>query len=99
MEGRDEKAPVPQQHGLAFQLRQHLDAGADLADTRRADEDAAKWLRVALEHEVGLEARDLPAVRVPLDLEVDEGRVVPIEQDHPGARSEDGRSEAADRLL
>src|ERR671933_586373 len=49
--------------------------------------------------EVGLEARHLPPVRVPGDLEVQDAEVTPVEQDHPCAGAEDRTREAADRLL
>ena len=74
VERRDQEAPLADEHGLAVQLRQHLDVGAGLAHARRADEDAAQRLVVAGELEVGLEARDLPAVGVAVDVDVDETR-------------------------
>ena len=57
----------------------------DLADAGRADEDAAQRLVVAGEREIGLEARDLAAVGVPVDLDVDGAEMPPVEDDHPGA--------------
>ena len=48
---------------------------------------------VAVELEVGLEARDLAPVGVPVDLEVDETEVGAVEQDHPGAGAEDRAGE------
>src|SRR5215211_6031060 len=99
MERRDEEAAVPQQHGLAVQLREHLDAGSDAAHSRCPDEHASQRLGVAVEFEVGLEARHLAAVGVPLHLEGDEAEVVAVEQDHPGAGPEHRPGEAPDRLL
>src|SRR5919201_3070211 len=72
VERRDQDASLAQQHRLTVQLRQHRDLRADPADTRRADEDATKRLRLALEHEIGLEARHLPYVGIPVDLDVDQ---------------------------
>src|SRR5690242_12108189 len=69
---RDEDAAVAQQHRLAFELGQNLDAGPRVRHARRADEDAAERLVLAGQLEVGLEARDLAAVCVARDLEVDE---------------------------
>ena len=60
----------------------------DLGDTRRADEDAAERLGLAVELEVGFEARELAAVAVPLDLDVDEPEMRAVEQDHPRAGAE-----------
>ena len=54
---------------------------------------------LALELEVGLEARHLPAVGVAVDLDVDEAEVVAVEQDHPRAGAEHRRREPADRVL
>src|SRR5262249_50276851 len=44
---------------------------------------------MAVDGQVGLEAVHLPAPRVSLDLDVHEPEVVPVEDDHPGARAED----------
>src|SRR5262245_51382753 len=96
VERRDQEAALAQQHGLAVQLREHLHL-ARIAHARRADEDAAE--RLAVELEVGLEARHLPSVGIPVDLEPDEAEVVAIEQDHPRAGAEDRPLEPADRLL
>ena len=84
---------------MAVVLGQDLDVRPRLLDPRRADEDAAQRLRLALDVEVGLEAVHLPAPRVPRDLEVDEPEVVPVEHDHPGARAEIGAAELAHRLV
>ena len=54
---------------------------------------------VALELEIGLEARYLAAVGVPLDGDVDETEVLAVEHDHPGARPQDGPLEPAQRLV
>src|SRR5712691_7306147 len=83
----------------AVVLGEHLHLRARLLHPRRANEHAAERALVALEVEVGLEARDLAAVRVPLDGEVGEPHVVAVEQDHSRARAEDRAVEAADRLL
>src|SRR6188508_1490469 len=99
MECGDEHAPVPEQDGLPVELCEHLDLRADVADARGADEDAAEGPLLALQHEVGLEARHLPPVRVPVDDEVGQPEVVAVEEDHPRARAEDRRREPADRLV
>src|SRR5690242_3722460 len=59
VERRDEHPAVAQQHRLAVELGQHLDAGARLGHPRRADEDPAQRLGLAGQLEIGLEARDL----------------------------------------
>src|SRR5919106_6054557 len=40
VERRDEKPPLANEHGLAVALRENYDAVPELANTRRADEDA-----------------------------------------------------------
>src|SRR5207249_3879768 len=99
VERGDEDSPVAQHDRLAVVLRKDLHARADLAHPRRADEDAPERLGIVLELQVGLEARDLGAVGVALDLDVDEIEVPPVEQDHSGARTQDCAPEPADRLL
>ena len=49
--------------------------------------------------QVGLEARELAAVAVPLDLDVDEPEMCSVEQDHPRAGAEHGSGEPPDRFL
>src|SRR4029453_1529921 len=71
VERGDDEPTFAQQHRLAVELRQHLDFRSHFADAGRADEDAAQRLTVAGEGEIGLEARHLAAVGVPVDLEVD----------------------------
>ena len=97
MERRDEDAPLPREHGMPVVLGEDLDLRACLLDPRRADEHAAERLLVARDVEVGLEAVHLPPPRVPLDFEVDETEVIPVEDDHPRARAEDraGKSRSA----
>src|SRR5918911_4338922 len=99
MERRDEEAALPREHGHAVVLGEHLDLRARLADARRADEDPAQRLVLTGEAQVGLEARHLAPVGVPLHLEVDEIEVVPVEDDHPGARAEDRAGERPQRLV
>src|SRR5438874_1595662 len=98
MERRDEHAPLPREHRMAVDLGEHLDFGAGVVDPRRADEDPAHGL-AETNIEVGLEAAHLASERVALHTEVGEPEVVAIENDHPRARSEDGRLEAAQRLV
>ena len=99
VERGDEDTPVAQQHGLAVELGQHLHVGSDVADARRADEHSPERALVSVELEIRLEARDLPSVRVPIDLQVGQPEVRAVEQDHPRARPEDRRRERADRLV
>jgi hypothetical protein len=99
MERSNEDAAVPQEHGLAIQLGQHLDVRADVAHARRADEHAPERAILSVELEVRLEARHLPTVCVPVDLQVGQPEVRAVEQDHPRTRAEDRRRERADRLV
>ena len=99
VERGDEEASLPQQHRHAVVAREHLDVRARVRHARRADEDAPHRPAVVAEVEVGLEARELAAVAVPLHVDVDEPEMRTVEQDHPGARAEDGRGEPPDRLL
>ena len=89
VERRDQHAAVAQQHWLTVALGEHLDAGPDVADTRRADEHPSERAVLAFDLQVRLEARNLAAVGVPLDLEVGQTEVRPVEQDHPRAGAED----------
>ena len=66
---------------------------------RSADEDAAQRRRVPFEREIGLEARCLPAVRVPRHLDVHEPEVVAVEDDHPRAGAEHRARELGDRRV
>src|SRR5437763_258661 len=59
VERGDEHAALAQQHRLAVELGQHLDAGSRLGNARRSDEDPPERLVLAGQLEVGLEARDL----------------------------------------
>src|SRR4051794_27830789 len=70
VERRDEEAAVAQEHRLTLMLGQPLDRRPRLAHTRRADEHTPQRLFSADKLEVGLEARDLPPVRVPVDQHV-----------------------------
>src|SRR5215204_7528154 len=99
MERRDEKPAVAQEHGRAVVCGQDLDVWARLGHARRTDEDAAERLVLADELEIGFEARDLAPVGVPRDLHVIEAGMVPVEQDHLGARTEDRAAAAPNRLL
>ena len=74
-------------------------AGADLGDPRRADEDAADRALTIGQLQVSLEARHLPTVGVAPYENVDEAKVVAVEEDHPGAGPEDGPGEPPQRLL
>src|SRR6478672_8208332 len=99
MERRDDHATVAQQNRLAVELGQHLYIRAEVAHAGRADEDAAQGPVVTVEGEVGLEARDLPAVGVALHVDVDQAEVRAVEEDHPGTGPENGLLERADRIF
>src|SRR5439155_27124214 len=99
VERGDQEAPLAKQDRLAVELGEDLHLGAHLDNARRADEDAAQRLVLLLESEIGFEARDLPAVSISLDGEVDEAEVVAVEEDHAGASPEDRGAEAPDGLL
>src|SRR5436190_15197198 len=70
MERRDEDAAVADEHRLTVELREHLDVLSGRPHARRSDEDSAQRSLVSGQREVGFEARDLPTVRVPVDLDV-----------------------------
>src|SRR2546422_2724848 len=53
VKGGDEDPPLPEQHGLAVVVGQHLHLRPRLGDARRPDEDAAERLGLAFELEVG----------------------------------------------
>ena len=90
-ESSDRAAPVP---------RSMTGASSPPHSTRElTDEDAAERLRLALELQIGLEARELAPVRVSLDREIGEAKVIPVEQDHACARAENRPLEAPDRVL
>src|SRR5438874_4260882 len=72
VEGRDEQAALAEEHRLALELGQHLDLRPALDDARRADEHPAERPLLAGELEIRLEARDLAAVRVAGDLDVEQ---------------------------
>src|SRR5438094_2733641 len=99
VERRNEEAPLPEQDGLPIVLGQDLDVVAHLAHARGADEDAAQRPRVAVQPKIRLEARNLPAVRVAVDLEIHQTEMRAVEDDHPRARSEDGRRKGAERVV
>ena len=85
--------------GTPSMLGEHLHVGPRSCHPGRADEDAVQRLLFVGQDDVGLEARELSAVAVPFNLEIDETEVGAIEQDHPRAGAEDWPGEAADRLL
>src|SRR3954469_25322246 len=88
MERRDEHSPLARQHRMTVVLGEDRHVGTGVLDPRRADEDAAQRRVLALDVEVGLEAVNLPPPGVPRHLEVDEAKVVPVEDDHPRAGAE-----------
>src|SRR6185437_7142344 len=89
VEGGGQKPAVADEHRLALQLGEDFDLLAHLAHPRRSDEDASQRPVVARELEIGLEARDLAAECVPIDLEVDGPEVITVEHDHSRAGAED----------
>jgi hypothetical protein len=60
VERADEEPPLAQEHRLAVQCREDLNAGTCILNPRRADKDPAQRRGVTGELEVGLEARRLP---------------------------------------
>ena len=76
VEGSDQEAALPEEHRLAVELGEHLDALAGAHDARGADEDAAQGLVLAGQVEIGLEAEDLAAVGVACDLDVEEAEML-----------------------
>src|SRR3954471_10640151 len=99
VERRDEEAALAQQDGLAVVLGQHLDVGAAVAHARRADEDTAERLLLPTQPQIGLEAGDLAAVGIAVDVEIHQLEVPAIEDDHAGAGAEHGAGEASDGLV
>src|SRR5438270_8434168 len=99
VERGDDEASLAQQHRLTVEVPEHLDLRPDLVDAGCADEDAPQGLGVVGKREVGLEARDLAAVGVAVDLDVDRAEVPPVEDDHPGAGAEHGAGELTHRLV
>ena len=89
VERREQEPAVANEHRLAVELAEHLDAGSELPDPRRADEDAVQRRPVAGELDVRLEAPDLATVGVSVDLEVGEAEMLSVEHDHSGAGAED----------
>ena len=94
-----EDAPLAYQDRLLPEAADDLHAGPGIDDPRRADEHALERLPVALELDVGLEARHLAPVGVPLDHDIEQPEVGAVEEDHAGARSEERSGEAGHRLL
>src|SRR5829696_5172140 len=99
MERRDDETSLAERNRLAVERGEDLDVRAGLAHPRRADEDAAQRLLVARELEVSLEACDLAAVRIAVHGDVHEPEMLPVEDDHPGARPEDGSLESPNCLV
>src|SRR5918994_2715293 len=99
MEGGDEDGAVAHEHRLAVVLGQDLDVRSRPAHPRRANEDAAERLRLSDEREIGLEARHLAAVGIPVDLDVHQPEMLAVEHDHPRARTQDRALECADGFV
>src|SRR5437773_9136690 len=94
MERGDEDPSLSGKHRMAVDLGEHLDVRTGCLDPRGADEDRAHGLVAVADVDIGLEALHLTAERVPLHPDVHEPEVVPVEDDHAGARAEDRRVEA-----
>ncbi len=74
-------------------------SGPAAVDPRCPDEDGPERRLLPFDLQIGLEARDLAAERVALHDEVDQAEPPAVEHDHAGARAEDRRVEAAERLV
>src|SRR5437667_3434560 len=98
MERGHKDAPVANEHGPALVLGENLYV-ARCAHARRADEHATQRRAFTCERKIGLEARELTAIRVPVDLDVDEAEMVAVEDDHARARAEDRAAEGANGLV
>src|SRR5947209_1712239 len=79
VERGDDDASVPDEHRLAVAIGQNLHVLPRLAHARRPDEDPAERLVLAGQLEISLEARDLAAVRVPVDSEVGKAEVLAVQ--------------------
>src|SRR3954470_6879487 len=99
MERRSEEAALAQKDGLAVVLRQHLDVGAVVAHARGANEDSAQRLLLVAQAQVGLEAGDLAAIGVAVDIDVHQSQVPAIEDDHSRASAEYRAGKRAQRLV
>src|SRR5262245_16894660 len=99
VEGSDQEPALPEEHGAAVELGEHLDIVAGHAHARGTDKHASEGLVLSGQVEVRFETEHLPAVRVARDLDVDESEVVAVEHDQARARAENRLLEARDRLL
>src|SRR3954454_14811626 len=75
MERGDEDPPLPREHRMPVDLRQHLDVRPRVLDPRRSDEHRAHRLVTVADIEVRLEAVHLPPERVAPNGEVAEAEV------------------------
>src|SRR3954454_21085890 len=96
VEGCHDEVALLEDDWGAVELAEDLHALTDVADDRRADEDAAHRIIDALHVEIRFERVDLTPVGVALDLDVDEREQRLVESDHalrhhdhPRARPED----------
>src|SRR5687767_3939575 len=67
VERGDEHPPLAEEHRFTIVLGEHLDLGSCLTHARGANEHSAQRDDFVLELEVGLEARHLASVGIPLD--------------------------------
>jgi hypothetical protein len=88
MEGNGKHIPLPDRHGMAVHLGQHLHPLAVLLDPRRPDEDGGE--RSALEVELGLERVQLTPEGVAADAHIEQAEVVAVQHDQAGAGAERG---------
>src|SRR5688572_23389911 len=80
VERRGENTAFADEDRLPAQAAEHLHVRARLCQPGRPDEDAAEGRLVPVELDVVLEARDLAAVGVSLDLDVHEVEVPAVEE-------------------
>src|SRR5688572_109076 len=99
VERRGENTAFADEDRLPAQASEHLHVRARLCQPGRPDEDAAEGLFVPVELDVVLEARDLAAVGVALDLDVHEVEMPAVEENHPRAGAEERAGEGRERLL
>src|SRR5436190_17448247 len=99
VEGGDEEPPLARQDRVAVDLGEHVDVGSRVLEPRRADEDSAQRLVPVPDVQVRFEAAHLAAESVAPRAVVAEAEVVAVENDHPGARSQDRAAELAHRVV
>src|SRR5262245_19263468 len=100
MERGDEEPTLPEKDRVAVELGKDLDAVAHIRHTRCTDEHSSQRLLLVLEGEIGLEARHLSAVGVPVDADVHlTDQAVASHEDQSRAGAEHRTREFPERLL